>query len=334
MPRICSQRLPRLVHSLDLAAEDHESESYRALLHEIDRAFQSFDHMAVRHGWMSGGAADTPPIEEPNDIDVPAFVASVLPADGRVPAAWARDLEGLPGYDRSTGRVRLTNDPARLRDGQGQALMYPGRSHPLTRRAVTAARTSGTGRVSAARGNLSLLATYAVETSGVVSRRLFALRMFPDGTIREEPDWLSLADAEPAERCWDRLFASWVEMDRLHHQASAVGQRVSEEYAAAQRDRLDREDAVAQAWLERRTDKICGARKAAIGDLFDTMPLPPDWRSSAQPEQRLAGFAADSSQNAASRRDAAEVLAQFRSRLRPEMSPPLIRGLGLLMLVP
>ena len=35
--------MPRLVHSLDLAAEDTDSEAYRELLREIDRAFQSFD---------------------------------------------------------------------------------------------------------------------------------------------------------------------------------------------------------------------------------------------------------------------------------------------------
>ena len=52
--------MPRLIHSLDLAAEDTDSEAYRDLLREIDRAFQSFDHMAVRHGWLSGGEVAEP----------------------------------------------------------------------------------------------------------------------------------------------------------------------------------------------------------------------------------------------------------------------------------
>ncbi len=53
--------MPRLVHSLDLAAEDTDSDAYRDLLREIDRAFQSFDHMAVRHGWLSGGETEDAP---------------------------------------------------------------------------------------------------------------------------------------------------------------------------------------------------------------------------------------------------------------------------------
>ena len=56
--------MPRLVHSLDLAAEDTDSEAYRDLLREIDRAFQSFDHMAVRHGWLSGGEGLEPAPQE------------------------------------------------------------------------------------------------------------------------------------------------------------------------------------------------------------------------------------------------------------------------------
>ncbi len=52
---------PRLIHSLDLAAEDTDSEAYRDLLREIDRSFKSFDHMAVRHGWMVGATEMGPP---------------------------------------------------------------------------------------------------------------------------------------------------------------------------------------------------------------------------------------------------------------------------------
>ena len=66
--------MPRLVHSLDLAAEDTDSEAYRDLLREIDRAFQSFDHMAVRHGWLSGGETqDATPAEADGGMDLHGF---------------------------------------------------------------------------------------------------------------------------------------------------------------------------------------------------------------------------------------------------------------------
>ena len=180
--------MPRLIHSLDLAAEDTDSECYRDLLREIDRAFQSFDHMAVRHGWLSGGEiSPMGAAEAACDIDLPAFVASVLIADGdlhRVPAGWAQDLDGLPGFDRTAGTVRLTNDPEKIRDAEGRDLLYPGRSHPLTRRAIASVRS---GRVSAARGDrLSLLVTYTVAI-GSLLRDVFALWLYPDGSVMEKP---------------------------------------------------------------------------------------------------------------------------------------------------
>ena len=183
--------IPRLIHSLDLAAEDTDSDSYRDLLREIDRAFQSFDHMAVRHGWLSGGEILPMPAAEVDfDIDLPAFVASALTPHGdgfRVPAGWVQDLDGLPGFDRGIGTVRLTNDPEQLRDADGRELLYPGRSHPLTRRAIASVRT---GRVSAARADeLSLLITYSVEV-GSLLRDMFALCLYPDGSVMERPLWL------------------------------------------------------------------------------------------------------------------------------------------------
>jgi len=187
--------MPRPIHSLDLAAEDTGSEAYRDLLREIDRAFQGFDRMAVRHGWLSGGpVAVDAPADDLADIDLPAFVASVLTPEGggyRVPAGWVSDLEGLPGFDG--GIARLTGDPQRLRDENGRTLLYPGRSHPLTRRAIASVRT---GRVSVARGDaLSLLVTYSVEV-GSLLRKVFALRVFPDGAVVEQPDFLSLAQEQ------------------------------------------------------------------------------------------------------------------------------------------
>jgi hypothetical protein len=290
--------------------------------------------MAVRHGWLSGGETDRSPDLPQSRIDLPAFVASVLPADSRVPASWVRDLDGLPGFDRQTRTVRLTSDPDRLRDDQGQALLYPGRAHPLTRRAITAARTDPQGRVSAARGELSLLATYAVETSVVAFRQVFALRLFPDGSIRQETDWLRPLEAAPSETAWDRYFAGWVRMDRLQARAGDIATQLAACFAQDQAKRLDRDDETALAWLERRTNEICGPRMPSTGDLFDTEPRGTDWRSAARPHDRLAGFAADRSTPPAAGRDALQLLASFRDRPRPRPSAPALRHLGLLMLVP
>jgi hypothetical protein len=70
--------------------------------------------------------------------------------------------------------------------------------------------------------------------------------------------------------------------------------------------------------------------------LFDPAPEAADWRSGRVAEQRLSGLAGDPSVTAAQRREAADVLARFRSVTgnRPPIPPPSERILGLLMLVP
>jgi hypothetical protein len=123
-----------------------------------------------------------------------------------VPPAWGQDLHGLPGFDQESGVVRLTDDPERMRDSSGRPLMYPGRSHPLTRRAIASVRT---GRVSAARGRKrSLLITYAVEV-GSLLRTVFALLVPSDGAVKEQADFLSCAnDPVLADGLWQKKFAS------------------------------------------------------------------------------------------------------------------------------
>jgi superfamily II DNA or RNA helicase len=326
--------MPRLIHSLDLAAEDTGSESYRDLLREIDRAFQSFDHMAVRHGWLSGGeTAPAPASEAASDIDLPAFVASVLTPHGdayRVPVTWTRDLEGLPGFDQVAGTVRLTNDPEQRRDTQGRELLYPGRSHPLTRRAIASVRT---GRVSAARGDaLSLLVTYTVEV-GSLLRDVFALCLYPDGPIVEQPLWLP-RQGVPVENLWQRLFAAWAPDAIIAGGpvASAIAGKIAAAFGVSHQDRVARDIAAVRAWLERRSNELCGAAVPWTGDLFD--PPSGDWRSCQDAEQRLAGLIADPSVPGQKRREASEVLARFRSVTAQRLPPPSVRMLGMLMLVP
>jgi ERCC4-related helicase len=328
--------LPRLIHSLDLAAEDTDSDAYRDLLREIDRAFQSFDQMSVRHGWLSGGERQpAPPAEVNAGIDLPAFVTSVLTPDGdrhRVPAAWLQDLDGLPGFDRTTGTVRLTANPEQLRDPQGRELLYPGRAHPLTRRAIAAVRT---GKVSATKADaLSLLVTYSVEIPSLL-RDIFALRLFPHGETIEQPDFLSLAQTAVSQNPWTRLFASWAPqaVAAAAPVAATVANRIACAFGVSERDRIDRDSAAARIWLQRRSNELCGPIAPGTRDLFDA---PPTTIDCSTPEQRLSELIADPIQPPAKRKQAADVLAHFRSITRnPSPLPPASpRMLGMLMLVP
>jgi superfamily II DNA or RNA helicase len=329
--------MPRLVQSLDLAAEDTDSEAYRDLLREIDRAFQSFDNMAVRHGWLSGGESLGPePTEACKSIDLGAFVRSVLTqqTDGYlVPPAWVQDLAGLSGFDQASGCVRLTDDPAKLRDESGRNLMFLGRAHPLTRRAIASVRT---GRVSAARGHtLSLLVTYVVE-AGSLLRSVFGLRLFPDGTVAEQTDFLAMAinPVCPGET-WPVMFANWIQdvMMTADLRAAEVARRTVSTAAAAYSDRIDREATVVHAWFVRRANELCGSIFRLTGDLFNADPPANDWRSWEVPEQRLAGFAADPLVPFQKRREASAALE--RLTVKADAFPrPTTRILGLLMLVP
>jgi superfamily II DNA or RNA helicase len=351
--------VPPLIHSLDLAAEDGDSESYRDLLREIDRAFQSFDRMAVRHGWMSEAETADPPAEAvPSGIDLAGFVAAVLDAatHGKpradrvlppampqpdafpVPPEWRDDLDGLPGFDRARGIVRLTADPSRLRDRAGNALLFPGRAHPLTRRAIALARGGRTGRVGAARAEaVSLVLTYAAE-AGALFRSVFAVQALPDGTVRALPDILAPAIAERSDpNLWNRCFKAWAEaaIPVAADYAAAVANRLTADCMVAHRTRIARDTAATLAWLERRATELCGPPKPAIGDLFQTVAEPETWRTGFAADRRLADFAADPAVPAPRRRDAAEALSRFRLVTEPTPPPRLVvRWLGMLMLCP
>jgi hypothetical protein len=329
--------MPRLIHSLDLAAEDTDSAAYHDLLREIDRAFQSFDHMAVRHGWLSGAEElAPPPAETPPNIDLVAFVRSVLTAepDGYcVPPAWRQDLDGLPGFDAASGPVRLTDNAEQVRDSCGRPLLYPGRAHALTRRAIASVRT---GRVSATQGRkLSLLMTYMVE-AGSLLRSVFALLLGPDGSVSEQADFLSIAnDPVPPNGLWQSMFAPWAPQAIVAAglRAAAVSDRIGAAGVAAYQNRLDRDAATVRAWLVGRANELCGPLRSLTRDLFASDPTESDWRCDAAPEQRLSGFAVDPSVSAPQRREAAEALA--RSSARPPPFPRYtVRHLGMLMLVP
>ncbi|MFL5256126.1 MAG: hypothetical protein ACJ8AI_25175 [Rhodopila sp.] len=324
-----------LVQTLDLAAEDERSDAYRDLLREIDRAFQSFDRMAVRHGWLSGGeAADAPETPVGAAIDLPVFVASVLEAveaEFRVPESWRGELDGLSGFDATRGTVRLAFESAQDRDGQERPLLYPGRAHPLTRRAIGAARMSPAGRVSAARaGEPGWLLIYAVE-AGLQFRRVFGLHVSADGLILEEADVLAFTEDAAGSFPWPAK-----QVEAACKVAGTVAERLFGAHVADRAARFQRAADQALAWLERRALTLCAKPDAFTADLFGPVPDATPWRQPAEPEERLRGFATDASVPRERRQDAAEALRQFRAMLPPStpLPRPMTRLIGVLCLCP
>jgi ERCC4-related helicase len=87
------------IRTLDSAATEAQTDAYRALLHEIDRAYEGFDGMAVRHGWFAGQGlnADPAPLraaiqarrtaeKRAAEVDLTAFVAE---ANAAAPSSWS-----------------------------------------------------------------------------------------------------------------------------------------------------------------------------------------------------------------------------------------------------
>jgi len=115
--------------------------------------------------------------------------------------------------------------------------------------------------------------------------------------------------------------------------------REAERLAAMHQRIYQRESAQLEVWLRCRAAEICGQFVPRTTDLFGHAPAGPDWQRHAAPLDRLAGFAADPSGSASSRREAASVVASYRDRNSNLasygcLSPPVLNPLGMLMLVP
>ena len=325
--------LPRPVHSLDLVGEDTASPAWRDLLKEIDHAFKSFEDMAVRHGWLSGTPPDVLP-NAPRDvqtihIDLPALIAAALPGN-RVPAAWSADLAGLPGYDDTTHTIRLTNDPDRLRDETGKPLLYPGRTHPLTRRVLAQSRADRGGQVAAASGPLSLLATYIAETTDHRFRAILGVLQHPNGRSEPVADILALAKTAPATAGWDQDFVPWANLPALHDAAAKAAAEALARHTARQAEHAAREDAAVAAWLTRRANDLGGPARPATSDLF----APVTMTEPKSAEARLRACAADPDEPPARRQEATAILATFDARKRLHPPQLRLRPLGLLLRSP
>jgi hypothetical protein len=196
-----------------------------------------------------------------------------------------------------------------------------------------------TGRVSTAiAGKLSLLLTFTVEI-GSLLHHVFALRLYPNGSIEEHDDPLALAEhSATRDDLWSRSFAGWVPgaITAARSEAASIADRIASAFAVEQQERTRRDSTAVRAWLERRSIELCGALQSWVGDLFDTEPASSDWRFCTVPEERLSGFITDPLVSMPQRREAANVLARFHSLTanRSPLPPPSVRMLGMLMLIP
>ena len=295
-------------------------------------------------------------------IDLADFVAATLAAEtGRdadpehltVPEAWTGGLATLPGYDAASRTLHIARSRAQLRDANGAALAFLGRAHPLVRRAVARMRRAE-NLVAVARGDQAVgqaaLLTYTLELSAgrqTVLRRVIAVLLPRAGRIAilEHPaQWLRFAD--PARECRDAAamheqFAAWLPARQQDADAAAreAARRLEAAFAATHHRRMQSERDALHRWLDLRAGELCGPALRFGPDLFGAEPTGPAWHLPAPPLERLAAFALDPGNPPVRRRAAHSVVELFRRRdadrmARATLSPPLLRPLGVLLLVP
>jgi superfamily II DNA or RNA helicase len=273
-----------------------------------------------------------------------------------LPADWRSGIDGLPGYDAVTRSITVTPDRGSVHESPA----YLGRAHPLVRRAITRARLSDAEdsqtdhRVSAARAEAgdgpALLLTYGAEIRSALRLELqcvLAVRLPMDGPpalLDDVQGWLRLGHPTRAidpPGLWQRLFASWAPLRRpvADAFANAAMQRIAAPWLIDQADRIDREAIDLELWLGKRAEDLCGSALPRMDDLFGSAPVRPVWQDDAPPLHRLAAYAADAINPSLRRRAARSAVELYQRREkdrsdRAALSPPVLRPIGLLMLVP
>jgi hypothetical protein len=299
-------------------------------------------------------------------IDLPDFVAAAIAAEtGRVaggrdvlrlPADWLAGLDGLDGFDREQRVLRITRDAARLHDRRGRSQAFLGRAHPVVRRAIGCVQrridAARDHRVSVARlgagDPCAVLFTFSAEMRSALHmeyQRVIGV-LLPSNreavAMMEPEQWLSFATVElPIAYTWRDLFAGWVPQRQAEAEAVAaeVAQREVSQIVDDHRRRAANESRHIQDWLRRRADDFCGRFVPQTPDLFGAVEGGPAWRLQSDPLERLAAFAVDADNAPARRREASNVVEVFQLRAkeraaRMALSPPLVRLIGMLMLVP
>ncbi len=348
---------PAPLRTLDLAAGADQTEAYRDLLHEIDRAYEGFDRLAARHGWFAGqglnaGAAQMAMATKAGQtaardaarVDLPDFLSRAT--NGPLEPARCTKVH-------RTGSNRLFN-PVIHGSGDSTSADHAltdgalaGRVHPAVRQTISMIRRVGDNRVSVTRGDqLALLLTYSIDISGprhLALRRVIAVLLTEHGaavTLDTPDQWLPFGDPDRTLHRPDawRLFSTWAPA-RMHEAEAAAAAAmgvidaafIAEQQATqqAERTRLDE-------WLERRADRLCGPRRIIVPDLFGDTPSGPAWPHASTAAARLAGFAGDASVTGEARLEAEALVSLYRQRCQ-DIDPPYqssVYPLGLLMLVP
>jgi hypothetical protein len=362
-----------VMRTLDVAANEEQADAYRDLLREIDRAYEGFDGMAVRHGWFAGQGLRTEAAlmhaatdarraakRHAATVDLVDFVSEAVGPFGRaappataaettlsiaIPSDWEQTLHGLPGC--APNLIRVTRDPTQIRDPAGASLVSLGRAHPAVRKAIGLVRQGNQCRVSVARHDrLALLLTYTMEMHThryVASRRLTGVLLTeeaPPKIVHDPVEWLSFSAPGREVEIRDpwRRFATWAppRLPEVEAAASAVMQQWAADFTARHESALTTDRANFSGWIERRADTLCGPRQEAAIDLFVGTAQGPAWRIAPDPFDRLAAFASDRANSAVDRREAEGTVAfvERRSREMPTLLPPVLHRSGLLMLVP
>jgi hypothetical protein len=344
--------------TFDRTVEDSSPEAVAELMREIDRAFDSFDLMAVAHGWhgargINAGMEQLPRIEEAaRSVDLAGFVGAVIEAgDGksavagdelRLPRDWVFGLDGQPGFDPAKDVLHFTRDIEVHNDPAGRPIGFLGRAHPLVLRAIRLG-CQVAGEVAVSRGaRLALLSTFEIQIpieNRVVFRRIVTVMTTPDRPPEEIRDWPTLCDPACAmENVWDRLFAFWAEPAWAETDAfvSAIADREHDAFVAGHLTSRREQAGRSRRWLRVRADLLCGPFVSPTGDLFGAPRPGPAWRTQEDPLSRLISLATDPETSVAKRREANDTLEtrQAAENRNAAPGPVMHRPIGMLMLVP
>jgi ERCC4-related helicase len=379
---------PRTEIQFGAAADtnDNESDATKTLLDEIDRATRSFTDAAKANSWLglAGERAEKRYVEEASaasaagrslaGTDLLQFVKSALERDVgsadairtepdgtlslRLPTDWGLRLDGMAGYDRDAGLLRVSVDRSRAADAQKRPLGFLGRAHPVVARALERTRNARYGeadawvdvRTSAVTAPVpepELLVTFLGRIEGPqgsVFERVLAVRL----RRRAKPEvlptpqqWLDLCGldrATPAKGLWDKHFAWATDRSTAAAAAAVAFAPLASEFLQGHADELARDRSDLEAWLLARSQAITGSITVAQGSLFEGA-VAKSWRTSHDPMTRLAGCAADESLPRSTREEASAAVHTHQRRAaelerlgRLTPLPPL--PLGLLMLLP
>jgi hypothetical protein len=350
------------IRTIDREAIDAGLDAYRALLRDVEHAYD--ERIALRYGWLPTQSAVTLVMEmkraeEARDdgVELSRFVAETIEADtGIVQAengklqlddAWCSGLEGLPGFDALSRSFRFSPDPEVFQQGT-QSVGFIGLAHPLTRRAVNRMQmVSGTGvadvrmAVAGPAETAGLLLTYVAEVRSartVELRKLIAVRVNAANEVFEVTgqDWLAWVEGLQQRELPARLAARLVRWQQAGTRAAKqILAREAERFRMKHAERVKGWRGTLERWVAARASAVCGAKVAAIADLFE----PAAQGRPIDAWDRLALAAGDQTLDVSQRRDAAWVVqvAEEQRELIEHcvtLGQPQLTPAGMLVLVP